>query len=87
MSTEYIDDGGPAFPTTPVSHGYRPDTEGLGTGCGPGMMLRDWFAGQALAGMLANSWLTERYGAPLNTRAADAYEFADAMLKARKGKT
>lgn len=48
----------------------------------PGMTLRDWFAGQALAGMLAseagippysNSWAAER-----------AYQMADAMLAARK---
>jgi len=47
-----------------------------------GMTLRDWFAGQALVGMLAskagippysNSWAAER-----------AYQMADAMLAARK---
>ena len=46
-----------------------------------GMTLRDWFAGQALAGMLAseagippyaNSWAAER-----------AYQMADAMLAER----
>jgi hypothetical protein len=49
----------------------------------PGMTLRDWFAGQALAGMLA---------APGNVaemdcgeRARYAYLNADAMLKAREG--
>ncbi len=39
-----IDDGGPAFPTTPVSHGYSPTTEGHGTGCGTGLSVRDYFA-------------------------------------------
>lgn len=45
-----------------------------------GMTLLDWFAGQALAGMLADhtrDMYTEEYG----TR---AYEFAVAMLQARQ---
>lgn len=45
-----------------------------------GMTLLDWFAGQALAGMLADhtrAMDTEEY-------AAHAYEFAVAMLHARR---
>lgn len=51
-----------------------------------GMTLRDWFAGQALVGLLSNaeavnsdgwSWRT-------GTLAGDAYKFADDMLEARK---
>jgi len=43
-----------------------------------GMSLRDWFAGQALAGSLAN-------GQPLapDQRAANAFLYADKMMKAR----
>lgn len=41
-------DGGPAFPC------YALDAPLDGSGK-PGMTLRDWFAGQALAGMLANA--------------------------------
>jgi len=79
-----INDGGPAFPTTPVSHGYAPDTGGNGTGCGPGMTLRDWFAGQALA----NRNIEEHSGAKWADRVAEqAYRIADAMIAARNKPT
>ncbi len=42
--------------------------------------LRDWFAGQALAGILANHM---QYTQPDNV-AAEAYRMADAMMEARK---
>ena len=45
-----------------------------------GMELRDWFAGQALAGLLANPQ-RDLYPEDL---AAHTYEIAEAMLKARK---
>lgn len=45
-----------------------------------GMSLRDWFAGQALAGLCA---ATDRDG-PHELYGQDAYAFADAMLKARE---
>lgn len=56
-------------------------------GCGlsmrdPGMTLRDWFAGQALAGIASDSALL----AELRTQdavALSAYNLADAMLAAR----
>jgi hypothetical protein len=62
-----INDGGPAFP--------GPET----TTNPQGMSLRDWFAGQALAGMLADH---ERNGYPKDY-AKNAYLFADAMIAAR----
>ncbi len=59
----------------------------------PGMTLRDWFAGQALAGMLANNdhlimiadacrtiGETDGHAAV----AGGAYDYADAMLAARQ---
>ena len=48
----------------------------------PGMSLRDWFAGQALAGYLASCAGME---VSLNPRHAAQYDFeaADAMLAAR----
>jgi len=65
-----IDDGGPAFPH--INHGGSILEA-------PGMSLRDWFAGQALAGLLANggSQFWEQDG-------INAYAAADAMLAARK---
>ena len=54
-----------------------------------GMSLRDYFAGQALAGLLANHAIIEQYkvfDAALVTKtvASGAYDIADAMLKARE---
>ena len=45
-----------------------------------GMTLRDWFAGQALAGMASNP----RRDGPYSDYAEDAYEYADAMLSERE---
>jgi hypothetical protein len=44
----------------------------------PPIALRDWFAGQALAGILAH------YGCDPKDNAKAAYEQADAMLAARE---
>lgn len=45
-----------------------------------GFRLRDYFAGQALAGLLANP---DNDDNTLDETSSDAYRFADAMLKAR----
>ena len=66
-----IDDGGPAFP---MAHLLGPPDKG--------MSLRDWFAGQALMGFLANQ--TTKGDA--DAYACDAYKAADAMLAARSAK-
>ncbi len=79
MSDKEHNDGGPAFPDA-----LRPG----------GMSLRDWFAGQALAGMTSNkeigeqtSEYSERHDVEVGqTFARSAYEIADAMLAARKEK-
>lgn len=55
----------------------------------PVISLRDWFAGQALAGASANSdrieWTRIGESEPefLQRLAKDCYDVADAMLKAR----
>lgn len=77
MSTH--NDGGAAFPVIPacddlgeIPAGYPfPET---------GMSLRDWFAGQALAGLAANP---QNYG-DYDEFAKRSYLCADAMLKARE---
>jgi hypothetical protein len=74
MSTP-INDGGPAFPSD-----YIP-----GTATTPGMSLRDWFAGNALNGILMN-YTTERFGISEKSIADHAYKLADALLVSREGK-
>ena len=72
------DDGGPAFPR-PSTVWNLPDGRQTGTEDQTGMSLRDWFAGQALAGMLADPEVDARTG----LIAIAAYQIADAMLKER----
>lgn len=72
------DDGGPAFPMA-----LPKDWADFNHG----MSLRDWFAGQALAGMNASchdllEWPSGTY---LARMVENAYAQADAMLAARKG--
>lgn len=74
-----IVDGGPAFPSPGLRgeyvNGMHYSMESTG-----GMTLRDWFAGQALAGCCAREWVdTEGLSDLANTM----YVVADAMLKAR----
>lgn len=45
-----------------------------------GMMLRDWMAGQALMGLLANYWVESGAKVSIEDYTHDAYQFADAML-------
>jgi hypothetical protein len=68
--------GGPAFPIQgqPFTLG---DTEYMPTD--PGMTLRDWFAGQALAGLLSTTG-----DGPAERYAKASYEVADAMLAERE---
>lgn len=55
------------------------DDRGRGLVCvDEGMDLRDWFAGQALAGSLANGQPVEP-----DRRAKNAFLYADEMMKAR----
>ena len=77
-----INDGGPAFPRNaptgkvvkipggPDQHIFRYD---------PGMTLRDYFAGQALAGCLMN-YTTTKFGFGEDDVAKCAYNYADAMI-------
>ena len=77
------DDGGPAFPVTGLSVESGPDdTEVWGSVDCKGMTLRDYFAGQALQGAIAD---VSQSNLPDDV-AAYAYELADAMLKARREK-
>jgi hypothetical protein len=76
--SEPINDGGPAYP----QHGWTKDPEVLERMRNQGgMTLRDWFAGQALAGLLAS----HEINMPFDVVAPMAYRHADAMLEARGG--
>jgi hypothetical protein len=66
-----IDDGGPAFPNNDAH------------GCAyAGMTLRDWFAGQALAGLMVRY---DEHPNSISVCAGLAVDAADAMLTELKG--
>ena len=81
-------DGGPAFPVstrpcvTEDGHGHQ-DSESAWQFSG--MTLRDWFAGQALVGLLylLKDQQIEDYA---TATTAEAYRLADAMLRAREAR-
>ncbi|MCW2276350.1 hypothetical protein GJ654_18660 [Rhodoblastus acidophilus] len=80
--TNKMDDGGPAFPNLEYVEGQRDghgDTIDGYTVATGGMSLRDWFAGQALTGLLAACEIS----CPASLFAKEAYAAADAMLAAR----
>jgi hypothetical protein len=66
--------GGPAFPKTPFIEIGTPQN---------GMTLRDYFAAKAIQGICASGPTHEWTNSRL---AAEAYDLADAMLKAREAK-
>jgi hypothetical protein len=67
----------PAFPTNQYANGISP------SGFDTGMTLRDYFAAKAMQEMMTYK---DRpiYLRPVDEVAIDAYEMADAMLKARE---
>ena len=75
-----VNDGGPAFPCA------FPE---MGGGMTPGMSLHDWFAGQAMVGIMNGSGKITVDGVSVKATpeniAAAAYTVADAMLAARGG--
>lgn len=74
-------DGGPAFPV-PQMH-LAPDGHIERVAVSHGMSLRDWFAGMAAQGMLANP---DFNGASDAAVAGFAYRLADAMIEGRERK-
>lgn len=67
-----LPDGGPAFP---VQHRDTEPDEG--------MSLRDWFAGQALCGLLQNLHVQGSFDHGVTRNAEAAFALADEMLKVR----
>lgn len=74
-----IDDGGPAFPFQELHDNGLPVAV-----ADRGMSLRDWFAGQALAGLLAREHPDTDQVAGPRTICGMAYDYADRMLVIRK---
>lgn len=78
-----IKTGGPAFPFNAGEFGYEPSS---------GMMLRDWFAGQALSGISGEfidklrrrDYSHDEMQLAVKSFAKFAFVFADAMLAARE---
>lgn len=68
-----IDDGGPAFPFDE----YTKDGQQFKVHLG--MSLRDWFAGQALCGIMSGSSRTN-----FEMVSKESYKLADAMLNHRE---
>lgn len=77
-----INDGGPAFPFQALGSDGLPESS-----IEPGMSLRDWFAGQALAGWLASYGDTTEHpveSGRANDVAELSYRLADAFLQSRE---
>jgi hypothetical protein len=73
-----IDDGGAAFPVP--ENTQAPEHSAYGRAGYAGMTLRDWFAGQAMAGHdLDGNWCTHNY----QELADHCYRIADAMIAQR----
>ncbi len=70
-----INDGGPAFPLQSIGPEFAPGYAG--------MSLRDYFAAKAMQGFCAMEVSIE---CSADDIADDAYEMADAMLRARENK-
>ncbi len=85
-----INDGGPAFPTaaTATTHGFYQDGQPCMThyGSRSGITVRDYFAAAALQGIISDASVPASSKKDGELVSRSAYEYADAMLKAREGK-
>ena len=72
-----ICDGGPAFPQPCGSNGY-PANSPYGI-AGGGMSLREYYAGQALSGLMANE--NNRAAYDPESCASECIKYADALIK------
>jgi hypothetical protein len=80
----YIEAGGPAFPGAGMYDDRAFTAEECGQG---GMTLRDYFAAKAMESLIAGAVRGQIDYGNEDDVARRAYEFADAMLKARAQST
>lgn len=80
LGSPAANDGGPAFPVQELN------ADGTPYALTVGMSLRDYFAGQALVGLIAQSMGTAGASNPQHG-AEYAYAMADAMLAARNARS
>lgn len=73
-------DGGPAFPHVNPNYDGNWDKEPQRAG----MSIRDWFAGQALAGLSTATDADGQWQSDPSGLAKESYAIADAMLKERE---
>jgi len=90
VSTERINDGGPAFPCDEkmwlVDQSGREPPVSVPTQCS-GMTLRDYFAAKAMHAIVSTlPRVHDRQASELYSIALGSYDYADAMLKAREVK-
>lgn len=85
-TAEYKDFSEPAFPSyKPNENRENFDSKHLQSRFNEGMTLRDYFAAQVLGNLAANmEYANAIKGSIVKTLASNAYEFADAMMEARK---
>ena len=91
MSIENMKDGGPAFPR-PYADDQHTPPDAEYKQAQTGMSLLDYFAGQAMVGMLANESITNELNAFADREnedvprmiAVDAYDQAEEMLHERE---
>ena len=85
-----MENGGPAFPRSPVLHHDEGQVYAEYRNGQKGMSLRDYFAGQVLNGFAIrirdNGWPIDPDDAETLWAARAAYAIADAMLKQRERK-
>jgi hypothetical protein len=80
MSDTILNDGGPAFPIPPQV--FDDGVQQVSQQGAPGMSLRDWFAGQALAGNCGFSLTAD--GVTSDQLAEEAYAIAETMMAERE---
>jgi hypothetical protein len=81
MSDKRTNDGGPAFPRPISAVGNCENYAAEFSEAQNGMTLRDWFAGQALCGLMANPQAAQ---CELATMRDAAWTLADLMVRGRK---